>query len=337
MIIFSIIIILLLLINRMNPFNGKSMNGKNLSLPPANNNKRNTPSEVSSFFNPSNSVKNSGNSGSAKQNGIFEALPSLPSLPTTSSINKTLNSSLGDLYSPVKNSVSEAMENNSSMLSIPVVIGLGILTVALIIITIFRDQVAYGLDVAWTTIKNAFEPKPAAAAVTSDSSQKPIIDHGAIQNIMPTKEVFNIADNKYKYSDADALCKAYGAELATYDQVKTAWSKGADWCNYGWVKGQAAVFPTQESTYNKLQTGPKDQKGACGVPGVNGGYFDNPDLRFGVNCYGNKPSKTDTSDRAQMKPHNLTNDALEYDKKVRDYKTEIYEIPISPFNSTSWA
>ena len=327
MIILSVIIILLLLINRMNPFNGKNLNGKNTSLLSANNTKRNMPSEVSSFFNPSNSVKNS-----AKQNNVLNVLPSLP---TTASINKTLNSSLGDLYSPVKNSIGEAMENNSSMISIPVVIGLGILTVALIIITIFRDQVAYGLDVAWTTIKNAFESKPAAPA--SEPTQKPNIDHGAIQNIMPSKGVFNIADNKYKYSDADALCKAYGAELATYDQVKDAWNKGADWCNYGWVKGQAAVFPTQESTYNKLQTGPKDQKGACGIPGVNGGYFDNPDLRFGVNCYGNKPSKSDASDRAQMKPHNLTNDALDYNRKVRDYKTEIHEIPISPFNSTAWA
>ena len=330
MIIFSIIIILLLLINRMNPFNGKNMNGKNVAVTPVNN-KRNMPAEVSSFFNPSSSVNNSVKN-SAKQNGMFDVLPSLP---TTSSINKTLNSSLGDLYTPVKNSVNEAMENNSSMLSIPVIIGLGILTVAFILITIFRDQVAYALDVAWTAIKNAFESKPATA--TAEPSQKPNIDHGAIQNIMPSKEVFNIADNKYKYSDADALCKAYGAELATYDQVKDAWSKGADWCNYGWVKGQAALFPTQESTYNKLQTGPKEQKGACGVPGVNGGYFDNPDLRFGVNCYGNKPSKSDASDRAQMKPHALTNDALDYNKKVRDYKTEIHEIPISPFNATAWA
>jgi hypothetical protein len=48
-------------------------------------------------------------------------------------------------------------------------------------------------------------------------------------------------------------------------------------------------------------------------------------------------SKSDASDRAQMKPHNLTNDALDYNKKVRDYKTEIHEIPISPFNATSWA
>ena len=316
----------------MNLFNGKNIDVKKTSLMPINNT-RNVPVEVSSFFNPSNSIKDS---ASAKQNQIFNTMPS------TSSINKTINSSLNDMYRPVKSSINEAMDNNSNLVSIPIVIMLGIITVSFILITIFRDQVAYGLNVAWTAIKNVFGSNSVTSAapvvpVVPEPSQILNIDNGAIQNIMSSKEVFNIADNKYKYSDADALCKAYGAELATYDQLKDAWTKGADWCKYGWVKGQAALGPTQESTYNKLQTGPEDQKGACGIPGVNGGYFDNPDLQFGVNCYGNKPSKSDASDRAQMKPHNLTNDALEYDKKVRDYKTEIYEIPISPFNSTTWA
>jgi hypothetical protein len=155
--------------------------------------------------------------------------------------------------------------------------------------------------------------------------------------IPSVKEVFNIADNKYKYGDAEPLCKAYGAELATYDQVKDAWDKGADWCNYGWIKGQAAVYPTQESTFNKLQAGPNDQKGACGVTGINGGYFDNPDLRFGVNCYGSKPSKSDADDRAQQRQKDLTPGALEYDRKVQEYKSERSEIALSPFNSTQWA
>ena len=62
---------------------------------------------------------------------------------------------------------------------------------------------------------------------------------------------------------------AFGAELATYDQVRDAWKSGADWCNYGWVKGQAAVYPTQQETYDKLQTGAEDQRMACGMPGVN--------------------------------------------------------------------
>jgi hypothetical protein len=292
----------------------------------------------------SNTGKNLGNS--IKPNIPYNAPPSsFTMLSNTKSPNvmkslnsgitnsvSTVKSSLTDLFSPVKESVGEAMENNS-IITVPVMIGLGVLIVLLILITIFRDQVAFAFQTIWDKVKSVIEqpqqPQPQQPNTT--------IDKGAIQNIMPTKEVFNIADNKYKYSDSDALCKAYGAELATYDQVKDAWNKGADWCNYGWVKGQAAIYPTQESTYNKLQMGPEDQKGACGIPGINGGYFDNPDLRFGVNCYGNKPSKSNADDRAQMKPHALTNDAIEYDRKVQDYKHELNQIPISPFNSTTWA
>jgi hypothetical protein len=30
-------------------------------------------------------------------------------------------------------------------------------------------------------------------------------------------------------------------------------------------------------------------KNACGRPGINGGYFANPNIKFGANCYGVKP------------------------------------------------
>jgi hypothetical protein len=150
-------------------------------------------------------------------------------------------------------------------------------------------------------------------------------------------QVFNVSSNKYTYYDAEPLCKALGAELATYDQVKDAWNNGADWCNYGWVKGQSAVYPTQQTTYNKLQAGPEDQRMACGVPGVNGGYFDNPELRFGVNCYGSKPSENESDTRFAMDAHYLTPGALAYDKKVQDYKANKNEIPLNPFKTGAWS
>ena len=110
-----------------------------------------------------------------------------------------------------------------------------------------------------------------------------------IEKVLPdvagAPEVYNVSKNTFTYYDAEPLCKALGAELATYDQVKKAWERGADWCNYGWVKGQAAVYPTQKGTWEKLQAGPEDQWMSCGQPVINGGYFDNPELRFGVNCY----------------------------------------------------
>ena len=53
-----------------------------------------------------------------------------------------------------------------------------------------------------------------------------------------------------------------------------------------------AYFPTQKTTYEKLQKNP-NTKHACGRPGINGGFIDNPYIKFGANCYGVKPPKPD--------------------------------------------
>ena len=154
----------------------------------------------------------------------------------------------------------------------------------------------------------------------------------------PAKEVFTISKNNYSYYDAAPLCKALGAELATYEQVKDAWQKGADWCNYGWVKGQMAVYPTQKGTYEELQEGPADQKGACGKPGVNGGYFDNPELKYGVTCVGKRPSQSQHDANAIMAgaTRPLTQSGLEFDKKVQHFKEEAETMGILPFNKEHW-
>ena len=111
-------------------------------------------------------------------------------------------------------------------------------------------------------------------------------------------EVFNVSNNLYTYDDAQAICSAYGAQLANYEQIEDAYNNGAEWCNYGWSDGQMAFFPTQKATWDKLQK-TKDHKNDCGRPGINGGYFANPYIKFGVNCYGKKPSPTD-ADLARM-------------------------------------
>lgn len=154
----------------------------------------------------------------------------------------------------------------------------------------------------------------------------------------PAKEVFTISKNNYSYYDAAPLCKALGAELATYEQVKDAWQKGADWCNYGWVKGQMAVYPTQKSTYEELQQGPADQKGACGKPGLNGGYFDNPELKYGVTCVGKRPSQSQHDANAIMagSTRPLTQSGLEFDKKVQLFKEEAETMGVLPFNKEHW-
>jgi hypothetical protein len=158
-----------------------------------------------------------------------------------------------------------------------------------------------------------------------------------VEKVLPlqsgAKEVFNVATNDYTYYDAEPLCKALGAELASYNQVQKSWEKGADWCNYGWVKGQMAVYPTQKDTYDKVQNGPADQKGSCGNVGVNGGYFDNPELKLGVNCYGTKPDQSTHNQPSNAK----TPDELEELDKINRYKEDSNNIPINPYNTKKWS
>ena len=146
-------------------------------------------------------------------------------------------------------------------------------------------------------------------------------------------QVFNVSKNVYTYSEAEPLCRAFGAELATYDQVKHAYKSGADWCNYGWVKGQLAVYPTQQSTYDKLQAGPEADRMSCGRPGVNGGHFPNENQRFGVNCYGPRPAETENDRRYQEAE---TSD-IAFDRQVNHFKSELESIGVNPFSSTTWS
>jgi hypothetical protein len=259
---------------------------------------------------------------------------------TAMNVKNSVSNVFNDITKPINESINSAIETNESpFISISVIITLGVLIVLFIIIVIFREQIVIGLENLWIKIKELFGVSKPAVQPPPQSYEQVVIDKSAVEKILPgMKEVFNIADNKYKYSDAEPLCKAFGAELATYDQVKDAWNKGADWCNYGWVKGQAAVYPTQESTFNKLQAGPEDQRMSCGVTGINGGYFDNPDLRFGVNCYGNKPSENETDTRNQMaRENNITPEGIKYDKKVLDYKANLNQIAVNPFKAGTWS
>jgi hypothetical protein len=178
----------------------------------------------------------------------------------------------------------------------------------------------------------------AGSPVYIPSAPYPMTASSSMNKILPggKTEVFNVSSNKYTYYDAEPLCKALGAELATYDQMKDALSKGADWCNYGWVKGQLAVYPTSDATYAKIQAGPPDQLGSCGQPGMNGGYFDNPELRFGVNCYGKKPPKTANDEVIGAQGAPPSPETIAFDKKVNQFKQDADNVAILPFNSNSW-
>lgn len=103
------------------------------------------------------------------------------------------------------------------------------------------------------------------------------------------KEVFHIANQDYTYRQAKCKCEAYGGRLAHFNEIADAYNKGAEWCSYGWSHGQNAYYPTQKCTWDRLQRGDKKWRNSCGKPGINGGFFPNPELRFGVNCFGIRP------------------------------------------------
>jgi len=189
-------------------------------------------------------------------------------------------------------------------------------------------------EVKQENIPTAAPVAPQDDATTQRNRMESVVD----KLLPPAKEVFTVSKNDYSYYDAAPLCKALGAELATYDQVKKAWQKGADWCNYGWVKGQMAVYPTQKSSYEELQEGPEDQKGVCGKPGVNGGFFDNPELKFGVTCVGKRPSQSqhDANAIAEGSTRPLTASGIEFEKKVQRFKEGSDSLGVLPFNKEHW-
>ena len=139
-------------------------------------------------------------------------------------------------------------------------------------------------------------------------------------------EVFYVADNKFTYEEAEYVCKAYDAELATYLQVEQAYNIGAEWCGYGWSAGGIALFPTQQASWEARISNPDVKKReVCGRPGVNGGYFD-PSMKFGVNCYGVKPKEPA---RPKVSADN--------DRRIGMFKDQIDKLVVDPFAKSAWS
>jgi hypothetical protein len=145
-------------------------------------------------------------------------------------------------------------------------------------------------------------------------------------------EVFHISQNQFTYDEAPAVCAAYGAQLATLEQIIEAHNSGAEWCGYGWSAGGMALYPTQKATWEELQREvDPGKRTACGRPGVNGGYFD-PTLKFGVNCFGFKPPGEFTP------PAPLPGvDREEFDRMVNRFKEMIKTMKLSPFSRNEWS
>lgn len=147
-------------------------------------------------------------------------------------------------------------------------------------------------------------------------------------------EVFHIFNNEYTYEEAKDVCNAYGSRLANYKEVENAYNEGANWCSYGWSNEQMGLFPTQKEIYDKLQQIPGHEHD-CGRPGVNGGYFENPNIRLGVNCYGPKPPPKPV-DEQYMRQTTFTPyvDDKKLDEMIEQQQSEYV---VAPFDSSKWS
>jgi hypothetical protein len=163
---------------------------------------------------------------------------------------------------------------------------------------------------------------------SNSSNSSNLLNSKNSYNTSSGKEVFNIRDNNYTYEEAKAICAAHNSRLATLEELIRAYKKGANWCSYGWSEGQMALYPTQKDFWEKLQGEPY-RKNECGEVGINGGYFENNTYKFGVNCYGNKPSPKSN----EIKQSKYIRSMTPHDELTAKYKMDVNTIRVSPFNS----
>jgi preprotein translocase subunit SecG len=237
--------------------------------------------------------------------------------------NKNANNNSG-----MFDSQSQSSEGSNPANQILIIIAIGIF---IVLVFINGLQYFFNIDIV-ASIKNLFSGEPQIQVEVTEPTPSPLAP-----SFSRRKQVFNIPGNYYGYEDAKALCKAYEGELATYEQVEDAYKNGGEWCNYGWSDKQMALFPTQQQTFDKLQT-IQGHEHDCGRPGVNGGFIANPRVQFGVNCYGYKPRiRTEEEEMMQnTSPYPKTKKDIAMEQRVDYWRNKINEILLSPFNYNEW-
>tara|TARA_Y100000389_G_scaffold39423_1_gene33840 strand:- start:166 stop:1017 length:852 start_codon:yes stop_codon:yes gene_type:complete len=234
---------------------------------------------------------------------------------------------------------SQSVENGTNEGGVKI---LGIIVVSIFILLVLINGFNYFLNIdIVASVKNLFSKSPEIDIIVDQDTNGPPIGPDPspdVPEIKYVEQVYNIPGNHYSYNDAKAICKAYGNRLANYKEIQKAYRDGADWCNYGWSDDQMALFPTQYSKWENLQK-IKGHENDCGRPGINGGYIDNPNVKFGVNCFGYKPKITqEEAELMENTPlYPITQEEIDFEKRVNYWKTRIQNILVSPFNNKKWS
>lgn len=179
-------------------------------------------------------------------------------------------------------------------------------------------------------ISGVRETAAAMSNVQHSNPTNPVVNVNK-RDLEGPEQVFHISNQNYTYDEARCKCESYNAKLATYPQIVEAYNKGAEWCSYGWSQGQTAYYPTQKCNWEKKS---KKEQEACGKPGINGGFFSDKKLRFGVNCFGKKPEGKiiKIKDDKCGSEDGDGNGKCSYNSKNRLETDEI-----APFNDDTWS
>ncbi len=182
-------------------------------------------------------------------------------------------------------------------------------------------------------------------------------------------EVFQISNQIYTYDQAKCKCESYGARLATKDELTHSYNNGAHWCNYGWIDGNEAYYPVQQCeldrkaknikeyndmlenhykdsekyTYKMVEEARKkmyreNSLEFCGHnAGLNGGKFEDKNIKFGVTCFGKKPKgmsvrEKDAKCKDTLLSEEMDKNSLNKTKCGGVSKDDI----ISSFNNDTW-
>lgn len=243
------------------------------------------------------------------------------------------------LFSSLGNEASVNMSDSSNSGSSSNSSHMGLFLWGLFVLLILLNGMSYifSIDVI-ASIKNIFSP---VTTIDIKVKEEPSSANGSANGsgiLNRKKQVFHVSDNKYNYEDAKAICSAFDGRLATYNEINQAYNEGADWCGYGWSDKQMAFFPTQEEKWQQLQK-IDGHHNDCGRPGINGGFIDNPNIKFGINCYGVKPEisamEAENMQNEQLYPK--TKKEIMFDKKVDYWRSKLPDVMVSPFNSDNWS
>jgi len=203
-----------------------------------------------------------------------------------------------------------------------------ILAFFLVVISIVGSNYFFGVNVA-TTLKDITTGKPSIGIEVVNEQKSETVDEPE-QPEEPTKfgrtQVFHVP-GQYSYTDAKALCRAYGGNLANIQQMMDAHKEGAEWCDYGWSDDQMALYPTQTKTWKEFSESEVHKKD-CGRPGVNGGYTMDLNQLLGANSFGPKPDQNGSKIEGPPKPMNPL------DVQAEKYKSDLPNV--SPFNYEKW-